>query len=64
MSEVLDVLQEIMLRWCRKKFTRQFYEVLRKSLGLWKRMGYIQGVREVEVDYVWIKGSQDSYLKY
>ena len=43
--------------------TNEFYQVLRRSSGSWKRVGSIKGIREVAGEYVCIEGAQDLYLK-
>ena len=49
-SEALNVLQESMLRWWRRKLTRELSQVIRRNLVSWKRLGYSRGIIEVEVD--------------
>ena len=46
-SEALNVLQESMLRWWRRKLTREFAQVLRRILGSWKHMVSKRGIIEV-----------------
>ena len=60
----LKVLWESMPIWWRRKLTRGFYQVLRRSSGTRKQVDSSQGIREVEVEYVWIEGERKSYLKY
>ena len=62
-SGALNVLCESMLIWWRRKLTREFYQVLRRILVTWKRVGSSQGFMEVVGEYVWIEGAQDSYLQ-
>ena len=38
--------------------------MLRRSSGTRKQVDSSQGIREVEVEYVWIEGERKSYLKY
>ena len=44
-SGALNVLQENIFRWWRRKFTREFSKVIISSLGTWKRVGSSQKIR-------------------
>ena len=46
-SKARNVLQESMLRWWRRKLTREFAQVLRRILGSWKHMVSKRGIIEV-----------------
>ena len=62
-SGVLNVLQESMLRWWRRKLMIEFVQALMRSSGSWKRIGSSQGIREVAGEYVWIEGEWYLYLQ-
>ena len=44
-SGVLNVLRESILRWWRRKLTREFAQLLMQSSGTWKWVVLSQGIR-------------------
>ena len=54
-SGALNVLQDSMLIWWRRKLTREFAQVLRRRYGTWEQVGSSKCIKEVEGEYVWIE---------
>ena len=53
-SEALNIIWEVMLRWRRRKLMRYYCRVLRWSLSVWRSVGTSQGVKELEGTYIWV----------
>ena len=62
MSEMLNVLQEMMLIQWRQKLTIEFSQVIRRIFGSWKRVGFSQGIIYVVGEYVHIEVAHYSEL--
>ena len=52
----LNILRESMLRWWRRKLTRNFSQLLMWGFGTCKCVGSSQVMRGVEGDYIFIEG--------
>ena len=52
---VLNIVWESMLRWCRRKLTREFPQDLRRSSYKLKQVGSCPGIRELAGEYVCIE---------